>query len=148
MAMAKADDIGKNVFKIFIAIFGIVVLLGGILTTLILSSLKGDAYQLSVTEIRRHAAVRQALGAPIQPGWLVSGTIQYHSDRRGDADLRYSIQGSTGRANVSVKATMLDNQWHLEEVLVIADASAANEPVAERDDVIAVIRSGGIPSQF
>jgi hypothetical protein len=147
--MAKADDIGKNVFKIFIAIFGIVVLLGGILTTLILSSLKGDAYQMSVTEIRRHAAVRQALGAPIQPGWLVSGSIQYHSDLRGDANLRYSIQGSNGRANVAVKATMFDNQWHLlEEVLVIADANAASGLVAERDDVITVIKSGGIPSQF
>lgn len=71
---------------------GVLVLIGGFvagLLTLIFTVIKSsDVYQEAIETARTHPAAIAELGAPIETGWFVSGSV--------------SVSGPTGHADVSI----------------------------------------------
>jgi len=74
-------------------------MLGAIAGVLIgFSSIKrSDAFKATLAELEAQPAVRQHVGTPVDPGWLVIGK---HDDREGIYDLTFTINGPNGRAAV------------------------------------------------
>ncbi len=63
--------------------------LAGSLIFGIISLMKGsDAYKISMAKVRASAMVVEAVGEPIESGWMVTGNI--------------NLNGSSGRANLSI----------------------------------------------
>jgi hypothetical protein len=71
-----------------------------------------DVYKEALREAAANDVVTQALGSPIEPGWLVLGNINI-SDGSGTADLKIPISGPKGKAVIHVVATKTDGKWEL-----------------------------------
>lgn len=82
------------------------------------SMLKGEAYQLSLTEIENSPEVVAFIGKPIEPGFFVMGEISHSGDGVGKAILSYSISGSKEGANVVLVADKKQGVWHIEKLIV------------------------------
>lgn len=66
--------------------------------------------------------VAQALGEPIQSGWMVSGSINVSNDD-GECDIAVPISGPEGAGTLSIKATKTDGDWTYEKMEVRVDGS-------------------------
>ncbi|WP_254700704.1 cytochrome c oxidase assembly factor Coa1 family protein [Paraglaciecola mesophila] len=84
----------------------------------LMSMMKGEAYHLSVTAVKKHPQVISMVGKNPEPGFFVLGEITY-SGEGGKANLNYSIEGDKSSAEVYVYATDLAGQWLLQEVVVM-----------------------------
>jgi len=84
----------------------------------IFSGLKTSwAYTEGVDLARHNPAVVQALGEPIESGWLVQGHINFVNDN-ADADLAIPLSGPRGSGTLYVVAKKKDGQWHFERAEV------------------------------
>jgi hypothetical protein len=63
-----------------------------------------DVYQLALERLQTDTQAQQALGEPIQPGWLVSGSINVNEDG-GSADYAIPVSGPKASGMFYVKAT-------------------------------------------
>jgi len=81
------------------------------------STLKGEAYDLSLKAINSNDEVAQLIGVPIESGFFVMGSIET-SGPTGQASLQYSISGPKGEAEVDVFANKEIGEWKLNEVIV------------------------------
>lgn len=95
-------------------VLGLVLLLalfvGGLLT-LIFGLLKSsEPYQHAVAVASSNPDVVRELGAPVSPGWYVSGNINV-SGTSGDANLAIPLKGSLHRGTVYVVAKKTDGVW-------------------------------------
>jgi len=78
-----------------------------------------DPYQQSVQLAQRNPRVIAALGAPVEPSWLVRGEVQTANDS-GRADLRVKLHGPKGNGTLYVKATRAKGVWIYDEQSVRA----------------------------
>jgi hypothetical protein len=76
-----------------------------------------DPYKDGVERARGDARVQQALGTPIEPGWLVGGSIQT-KNRSGDCDITVPLNGSKQSATLRVVGTKDDGRWTYTKMLV------------------------------
>jgi len=84
-----------------------------------LSLLKGSgAYELALERIQESAAVADAIGRPVEPGWWVMGHVQY-SDGSGSAGLTIPLRGPKGKAIAYVEAARERGQWRLVSLRVV-----------------------------
>ncbi len=88
--------------------------------SIILYSLKGDAYYLSLDSIKSNKEVIKMIGTPIESGYFVMGNIEVSPDG-GHASLNYSVSGSKGTADVYVIADKYIGKWNLKEVVVYSE---------------------------
>ena len=79
----------------------------GSATTMMKSS---EPYHWSLKQVRNNPTVLNQLGEPIEPGWLVTGSIST-GQGTGRAFLKYSVSGPTGKGNVVVDGKMKDGAW-------------------------------------
>ena len=93
----------------------------------VMSGLKGEAYQLSLKEIRANAEVQEALGKPIDPGFLVGGRVSMDGSGSGTAQLQYSLSGSIEKGKAYVAAGKFAGNWELGEVIVVVGESQPPE---------------------
>lgn len=84
---------------------------------LIMSALKGEAFDLAVEEIRNSSEVVENLGPDIKPGFFVMGNIST-SGSSGLANLSFSVSGDMHSAKATVYATKSQGEWYLKEVIV------------------------------
>jgi hypothetical protein len=84
---------------------------------LIMSAMKGDAFDLAVQEIRSSAKVVEKIGPEIEPSFFVMGEIST-SGSDGVANLSFSISGDLASAKAAVYATKSQGEWNLKEVIV------------------------------
>ena len=61
-------------------------------------------YQQAIDKTRSNADVIRELGEPIEPGWLISGSIKV-SDSSGSADMSIPVSGPKKSGKVYVLAT-------------------------------------------
>jgi cytochrome oxidase complex assembly protein 1 len=74
-------------------------------------------YKDAVHRAETNPQVIAALGTPIGTGWLVSGSV--HTEKNsGTADVRIPIEGPKGKANIHCVATMTDNNWKYDTLVV------------------------------
>ena len=71
-----------------------------------------DAYRLAVTEARRSAEVQAQLGAPIEEGFWVVGSINVQNSS-GKADLAIPLKGPKGSGTLQAAAVKEGGAWRL-----------------------------------
>lgn len=103
-----------------------IIVCGGLITlgvTVGLGAIKSsDVYQQSLAAAQADARVQQALGTPVEPGFLVTGNIDVQNSS-GRADLTYPISGPKGGGTVHAMGDMAGGAWTLNLVVVKIDAS-------------------------
>jgi len=72
---------------------------------------QSEPYQQGLTAAQSHPAVIAALGAPIEPGFFVSGNIEVQNSS-GEAHLAIPISGPKGKGTVYVEAEKERGRWH------------------------------------
>ncbi len=87
------------------------------------SLLKGsEPYQESLARVQNHPVAIAALGAPIEPGFFVTGNVNLEN-QSGDADISYRVSGPNGGAAVSVTANRSEGEWQYQAMSATLDTS-------------------------
>jgi hypothetical protein len=69
-----------------------------------------DVYEQTVERAVNDPRVIEQLGAPVKPGWWVTGNINVNNDR-GNADLIVPLNGTTRRGTLEVEASRDGGDW-------------------------------------
>jgi hypothetical protein len=93
----------------------IVVLIGGIVGVLFSMMKSSEPYQHAVSVASHDSRITARLGAPVSPGWYVTGNIKLTNDS-GNADLAIPLKGPQGRGTVYVTARKSAGNWSYERV--------------------------------
>jgi TPR repeat protein len=94
-----------------LAVFAAAILgIGGIGYFVFRSVRLSEAYRMAMAEAGRSRAVRDALGDPIEPGLLTTGTVGV-TGPSGEADLRIPVSGPKGEGALYVRATKTAGAW-------------------------------------
>jgi len=88
------------------------------LVTLVFGSMKSsDPYRHAVQVATHDPRVIAALGAPVNTGWLISGSVNISNDS-GNADLAIPLSGSMHKGTIHVVAKKSDGVWSYENLSV------------------------------
>ena len=82
-----------------------------------------EPYKEAMRRAQSDPRVIEALGTPVKPGMLVSGTTSFNNDD-GSAKLDIPISGPKGSAKLHVTATKTDGKWYYNRIVV----TRGNEP--------------------
>lgn len=101
-------------WKIPLGCFTLFVLLaafGIILLTVITSSFRhSDVYKQAIAQASANPQVREQIGEPIKPDWLISGELNV-SGSSGKANLVIPISGPRGRGSIHAVAQKSGGVW-------------------------------------
>jgi len=97
-------------------------LLGGMLG-MVRSS---DVGHMALERARSHPEVVEALGEPIDAGWLVSGQFAF-DEQSGSASLVIPISGPRGSGRIHVEAHKTGGQWRFDSLDV--EIEGRDEPI-------------------
>jgi len=115
--------LGRNWKWLLLAAFLVMVCLGLGIFTLIMSWMRGSDVALeALARAQANPAVVQRLGARIEEGWLMSGSINV-SGGTGDANLEVPISGPKGSAKVYVTAQKIAGAWSYSQMIAAIEAS-------------------------
>lgn len=92
-----------------------------------------EPYQTGLSRARADAAVVEALGEPITPGYFVQGNID-GSAASGEANLAIPLKGSRGAATLYVEANKRAGEWQYETLVVALDGGQRIDLRDEDDD--------------
>jgi hypothetical protein len=81
-----------------------------------------EVYQTALETARADSDVTAALGAPIEDGWLVLGSLQTQG-LSGTADLQVPLQGSKGSGTLFIGARRENGVWNYYTLAVEVDAT-------------------------
>ena len=70
-----------------------------------------DVYQQAVTKAKSNGAVIRELGEPIQPGWLVSGSIKIDNGTE-DANFSIPVSGPKKSGTIFATASKQAGKWN------------------------------------
>ena len=76
-----------------------------------------DPYKDGLERARGDARVQEALGTPIEPGWLMSGKIKTENGG-GNCDLSIPLKGSRMSGTLRVVGTRAGGRWTYSKMLV------------------------------
>ena len=79
-----------------------------------------DVFRDAMVQVRSSPAVVRELGEPIEPTWLVSGSIN-SNDSSGNADFAIALKGPSGRGTLYVKAEKNAGRWNYTVLEVAVD---------------------------
>lgn len=99
---------------VFVVCSGAIALLLVSVTGAIRSS---EPYRVGLEAARTSPEVAEALGEPIEPGFLASGSISV-SGGSGEADLSVPVSGPKGKGTVYVDATKVAGAWEYDRIVV------------------------------
>lgn len=93
-----------------------------------------DAYQVATATARQDPAVIDALGEPIEVGWLVSGNINV-SGPSGEADLSVPLSGPRSSGTLYIVADKVAGEWIFERMEVaLADSTQRVDLLSETSE--------------
>lgn len=72
-----------------------------------------DPYKDSVAAVQSNPAAIEALGEPIDPGFMPSGSINVQNDS-GDVEFFIPVSGPKGSGTITVKGTKAGGVWSYE----------------------------------
>lgn len=101
-----------------------------------------EPYQEAVKMAMESEAVQDALGAPVETGFLVVGTVKMGDDS-GTANISVPLSGPQQTGRMVVQATQTDGEWTYEAVIIHVDGAGAINllgAVAEEQDKRAAAR--------
>jgi hypothetical protein len=82
-----------------------------------------DAYRIALAQARADRTVVAALGAPIEPAWIINGQVNTGAGG-GHARLDIPIQGPRGRAMLFVEAQSQRGVWKFATLSATIEGSA------------------------
>jgi uncharacterized iron-regulated membrane protein len=82
-----------------------------------------EVVRTAMAEARAHPEVVEALGEPIEPGFMPTGSIHYSNDN-GSADLAIGISGPRGSGTIYVEAERQDGEWQFHKMEVALEGRA------------------------
>ena len=82
-----------------------------------------EPYQASLARVLASEDVKDAIGEPMKPSFLVQGSINLQNDN-GDADITFPVTGPRGTAQVHVRGTRVGGKWRYDEISVTLDEGA------------------------
>ncbi|MFW5683184.1 MAG: hypothetical protein ACOC1G_09290, partial [Phycisphaeraceae bacterium] len=111
-------------------------------------------FRLALAEVRASGEVAQWTGRPMEPGWIVQGSIEEQSGATTDpaseepgqpaadavANLMFTVEGPDGGAGVRVYATRQDDRWTLQYI----DAGVKR---GDQENIIVVVDTGERPPE-
>lgn len=101
------------------------------LFTLITGAIKSsEPYKHGVAQAQSLPAVQQALGEPIEPGWLITGSINI-SGNDGECDIVVPLSGPEGSGQLYVKADKRAGKWSYDVLEVHLDSTDETIPLAD-----------------
>ncbi|HKY05603.1 MAG TPA: cytochrome c oxidase assembly factor Coa1 family protein [Blastocatellia bacterium] len=121
----KRGWFGRNwKWLIPVGCLGIIVLIVAFVAAIIMfvfGAIKSsDVYQQALTKAKSNPAVTRELGEPIEPGWLVSGSINVNNGS-GDANLSIPVSGPKKGGTVYALATKKQGRWEFSTLEVEVD---------------------------
>ena len=122
MNQPQEENWWRRNWKWFVPVcIGAIVLFVGfcaVILSLVFGFMKSsDVYKEAVARAKANAAVMEALGAPVEEGFLVSGNISV-SGSSVQADLAIPISGPKGSATVYAVATRSAGEWTFSALVV------------------------------
>jgi cytochrome oxidase complex assembly protein 1 len=85
------------------------------------ASLKStDVMQEALARAQNSAAINETLGAPVELGWYVKGSVTYQA-LFGDADVSAPIGGPKGKGSLTVSARRTNGIWEFMALTVTID---------------------------
>jgi len=84
-----------------------------------------EVYAGALAQAQASAAVQEAIGTPVEAGWMVSGHIDQSGDR-GDAELTIPVSGPRGAGTIFVEAENAGAGWTYQ---VLTFVPANGDPV-------------------
>jgi hypothetical protein len=110
--------LGRNwKWLLLVTFLGMVVFAGGIFALIMAGIRNSDVAQEAVARAQANPTVVQRLGAGIDEGWMMSGSINVTAGGTGDADLAVPISGSKGNATVYVTARKVAGTWNYSQMI-------------------------------
>ncbi|GAA6146179.1 cytochrome c oxidase assembly factor Coa1 family protein [Thalassolituus maritimus] len=124
----------NNLTTILLSIIGLIVFAGLAvsLVMLLMKLLKGEAYQLSLVELKKSPLVAEYYGEPLQPSWYVLGKVNLNGDR-GFAAIEYKVDGPLSSGTVYVYATRSAGEWGLSKVMVASQSDGYEISVVDEE---------------
>lgn len=110
-----------------------------------------EPFRLALAEVRASDEVAQWTGRPMEPGWIVQGSIEEQAEANPDAasssppadavaNLMFTVKGPDGGAGVRVYATRRNDRWTLQYI----DAGVKR---GEQENIIIVVDTGLRPPE-
>ena len=93
-----------------------------------------DAYTEAVVLAKANAMIVAELGAPVQTGFFISGTITTNGTS-GRANFAVPLHGPNGKATLYVFAVRKDSQWHFIHLVLILKPGGQQIEVTPDADV-------------
>lgn len=78
---------------------------------------QSDVYRMAMQRVRQNPAVVEKLGTPIEPGWLISGSMNIEGDS-GTANFTIPIHGPRQAARVYLDARKRMGEWTFNSLVV------------------------------
>jgi|SRR6185436_6397956 len=100
-----------------IAFIGLIAFVVFILFVVFGSMRSSTPYREAVARAQNDPRVQAALGTPVKPGFLVSGSINTQN-RDGDAKLDIPLSGPKGSGTLRVVATKTRGHWDYNQIIV------------------------------
>jgi hypothetical protein len=94
---------------------------------------QSEPYQQAVAAARSHPDAREALGTPIEEGFLFSGNIHY-SGSGGNADFAIPVSGPDGSGTLYAIAERTAGEWRLTTLRLEMHASEERIDLLEGED--------------
>ena len=89
-----------------------------------------EPYQHALEVARADAEVKQSLGEPIEPGWMIQGSINLNNDD-GNCDFQFPVSGPDGSGTLFVEATKTDGVWEYHELSITLDRDNKSKDLLE-----------------
>ena len=129
-------------WKIPLGFLILVLLVGGfsliVMTAMMATYHRSEVYQQALAKAVENSQVRDQIGEPIQPAWLISGDLHVSSST-GNANLSIPIAGPRGRGVIRAVASKSAGVWRFTylQVNVVGQRSSIDllsiQPPLERD---------------
>ena len=76
-----------------------------------------EPYQTALKRVQASEEVKEAIGEPIQPSFVVQGKVNLQNEN-GSADLTFPVTGPRGGAQVHVRGDRTGGAWSYDDVSV------------------------------
>ena len=124
VAVQRKSWLGRN-WKWLLAVtfLGLAVFSAGIFALIMEGMRSSDVAQEALARAQANPAMVQRLGARIDEGWMMSGSINQATGGSGDAQLAVPISGPKGSATVYVIASKVAGTWNYSQILAAIEGS-------------------------
>ena len=120
-----AQQKSSGCLKVLLIGCGVLIVLGvaliAVLFFIVFAAIKkSDAYTEALDRVRHDQRVVAALGEPVQPGFWVSGNLDFKNSK-GTADFTFPVSGPKGGAKVHAVASTEGHGWQYTTLDVTPD---------------------------